>query len=552
MPSNPDATLSTNKKQYNVGENIVVNAVGSGVEWVGLFNADDIPSADCVSFFWYYVAKDGYVSGETYVIQNQQSNPNKGSLDPGDYKVCLFADEGYTILETVKFTITGNVDELVGFTTDKTEYGLGEPIMVTAASFGKNWIGIYEKGTAVALSNPSIYWMYTSDSNGQPFELQQGYRGRNNYDYSDANFAGLPAGEYDLVYCLNDDYLEYERKTIIIKEIVLDNLKTDKTAYTEGENVLVTASGVNGQKVAIYNKDDELDATPVYEYTLSNDTNNKEFAVTNLKYGAYKVVLFRNDGSVAGTVYFAVSKRPYDEVLTPEENVAQTGANGLLSTDKLQYKVGEPIMVTTNVSEEQAANKAWVCIMPMGEVPSPGGSVASYWHYVNDKKFGAKNGTPFNIFLGNSDNEQYQNYTPITTGYYDIILFADGGYEILDKVTIARYSSEDVEISMTMDKTTYTEGESIYVTASSPHYYAWVGIYRADVAPGPELAILQHRHRRSRKHFLYCDQCKWCLSAFFLSSRGDNNCLRSARMTHQDTGISGEEECFCRYQAHRL
>ena len=60
----------------------------------------------------------------------------------------MFADEGYTILETVKFTITGNVDELVGFTTDKTEYGLGEPIMVTALSFGKNWIGIYEKGTA--------------------------------------------------------------------------------------------------------------------------------------------------------------------------------------------------------------------------------------------------------------------------------------------------------------------------------------------------------------------------------------------------------------------
>ncbi len=484
-----DANLSLDKTEYNLGDEIKVTAKGSGDQWVGLFNADDIPSENCGSYFWYYVAKDGYVSGETYVIQNQQVNANKGSLLPGEYKVCLFADEGYTIVETVKFTITGNVDATAGFTTDKTVYGLGEPIMVTALSFGKNWIGIYEKGTAVAQANPSIYWMYTSDSNGEPFELQQGFRGRKNYDYSDGNFAGLPAGEYDLVYCLNDDYMEYERKTITIKEIVLDDLKTDKTAYTEGENVLVTAGGVNGQKVAIYHKDDELDATPVYEYTLSNDSNNKEVAVSNLTYGAYKVVLFRNDGSVAGTVYFAVSKRPFDEVLTPEENVAQTGANGLLSTDKLQYKVGEPIMVATNVSEEQAANKAWVGIVPMGSVPTPGGTVASYWHYVNDEKFGAQNGTPFNIFLGNSDNEQYQGYTPVTTGYYDIILFANDGYEILDKVTIARYSPEDVEISLTMDKTTYTEGESIYVTASSPHYYAWVGIYRADVAPGPELAI---------------------------------------------------------------
>ena len=143
--------LSTNKTEYELGEDIFVTAKGSGVEWVGIFNSYDVPSSDCGSYYWYYVAQEGYVSGNEYVIQNGIINVNKGALVPGEYKICLLGVEGddYKIHETEYITIKESSGGRVS--TDKKEYTEGESILVTATGAGSAWVGIYETGKTASI-----------------------------------------------------------------------------------------------------------------------------------------------------------------------------------------------------------------------------------------------------------------------------------------------------------------------------------------------------------------------------------------------------------------
>ncbi len=496
-----ESRLSTNKTEYEVGEDILVTATGSGKDWVAIYEKGVVPSGAPVSIYWYYVADEGHTSGETYRIQNYHPerpgyNYSLG-LPTGNYVVYLLENDSYSVVESIEITI-GEVEE-AALSTDKTVYAEGESIMVTAIGYGSDWVGIYEKGTVPDGDPGSIYWYYASEANGKPVCIQDTTGGRPDTEHDYTIAKGLPAGEYEIFLLMNDGYSCIEKVAITVEKVTYDNLSIDKSDYIEGEEIKVTASGENGQKVGIYKANDTEDALPIYEYELNSSTNGVEFKIQdgvllredekNLEAGGYKVVLKDTNGAAKATIYLVISRKPFDEVLPDEENKEQTGKKGLLKTNKTQYKMGEPIMVTATVSEQQAIDKAWVGIVPSGITVTTGGAVSSYWYYVNDTKYGAKNGEAFDILKGNATNSQYESYYPVTDGYYDIILFAADGYEVLDKVTISRYMPSEIEKDLTMDKVTYTEGEPVYITASSPDENAWVGIYNKDTVPGPELAV---------------------------------------------------------------
>lgn len=117
-PDDPDGSgnkvngsdvLNTNKAEYLNGEEIYVSAKGEGTAWVGLYRAsDDI--ANSQSIRWYYVARDGFVSGQTYAFKKithvNESRQALRNVPQGKYVLVLFSDESSkTRLSTVKFSV---------------------------------------------------------------------------------------------------------------------------------------------------------------------------------------------------------------------------------------------------------------------------------------------------------------------------------------------------------------------------------------------------------------------------------------------------------------
>lgn len=93
--------------------------------------------------------------------------------------------------------------------TDKTEYSVGEAIMVTAAGTGKDWVGIYKKGEAPGdKANdgaviPSIYWYYVAEGGNTSSATVQIQKTTKN---DRADLVDIPAGEYTIYLCENDGY----------------------------------------------------------------------------------------------------------------------------------------------------------------------------------------------------------------------------------------------------------------------------------------------------------------------------------------------------------
>lgn len=93
---------------------------GGADSWVGIYHADETPSADLLPL----IAKStlGVASGSDvmthlgiYVSQNQDdkcpairfnaTSDHPMSLAPGDYKICLFKDSGYEVIASENFTV---------------------------------------------------------------------------------------------------------------------------------------------------------------------------------------------------------------------------------------------------------------------------------------------------------------------------------------------------------------------------------------------------------------------------------------------------------------
>lgn len=97
-------SLDLNKSEFEQGEEILVSAYTDGAaadtgnkDWVGLYHKDDVPG-DIGSIAWYYVAENGNYEKAVDIAAGL-------SLDPGEYKVCLLANDGYDVLLTVELTV---------------------------------------------------------------------------------------------------------------------------------------------------------------------------------------------------------------------------------------------------------------------------------------------------------------------------------------------------------------------------------------------------------------------------------------------------------------
>ena len=241
--------ITTDKDTYELSEPIMTTAnfVDGGYFWVGLYGKDENPNGGPQSIYWY----DGH-NGEAY---NLKAGTRNRELTPGEYKVILFGDGGFTKEVAVK-NITIIEDQVTtSISTDKDIYAIDEPIMVTATSAVDGvWVSLLAKSDSV--NDQSYYWYYVADHNGEAFNI---YNAVKNKDVT-------ADGEYKLLVMqdVSGTYTALAEKDIFIGEYKEPDISVNKEADTDGyapykygEPVLVTAQGSDAStKVRI------CDATP--------------------------------------------------------------------------------------------------------------------------------------------------------------------------------------------------------------------------------------------------------------------------------------------------
>lgn len=232
---------------------------------------------------WTYSATD---KKHTRVCKNDESHQQTEACS------FEFRIEGDEVINTC--TVCGGSYTTSLLSTDKTQYGIysaAEPIIVTAYGTGRDWVGLYQKGDTPGEDGAvSFYYYYPADQGNQPFDLLQGTKQHD-----------LTPGEYTLYLLENDGYNVLASVDIAL--IHSSSIATDKSTYTVGEPVLVTASSdVDTAWVGLYeyNNSDPLDTTLLSKYDVK-DANGQEIDILNDEIvsdkltnpiGHYKVILF--------------------------------------------------------------------------------------------------------------------------------------------------------------------------------------------------------------------------------------------------------------------
>ncbi len=218
--------------------------------------------------------------------------------------------------------------------TDKTEYTQGEPIQVTAVGDGDDWVGIYLRDDKVEAVQ-SIRWYYVA-RNGNTSGSTKDMRKAEETNGSRSAYFDIPAGEYT-VYLLEDGGYRILSQVDITVRPRQDqdpgpgnpgkSVTADKSAYTEGEPIQVTAVGEGYDWVGIYLRDDTLKTDQAIRwYYVARDgnksgdtkdmrsaekTNSSRSAYFDIPAGEYTVYLLENDGyKVLDSVAITVSENP--------------------------------------------------------------------------------------------------------------------------------------------------------------------------------------------------------------------------------------------------
>ena len=136
--------------------------------------------------------------------------------------------------------------------TDKTEYGVGEPIMVTATGSGKDWVGIYPANDPTDGSKTSIYWYYVSTyGSGNAVNIKT-----TELNSDRGAWASIPIGEYKIVWYSNDSYSVYD--TVYISVVSVD---ASDTTY----DIKVNGNEVADGEVLTFTNDGDINLQPTYK-----------------------------------------------------------------------------------------------------------------------------------------------------------------------------------------------------------------------------------------------------------------------------------------------
>ncbi len=259
----------------------------------------------------------------------------------------------------------------------------------------------------------------------------------------------------------------------------LPSLKINKNTFKPGEKIIVkfTAPSNWGSSAWIgiipaekpHGSEAENDKWDIIYQYIKNRTSGEMVFKAPAKEGQWDIRMHDNDsnGKEVAYVSFIVANRSVVNI---------SSENKALELDKYAVKPGETITVSF-IASSDCKNDAWIGIIP-SHVPH--GS-----EITNDK---------YDIqyqYLSGRKSGVMQFKAPAKLGEYDLRLNnSDKGGKEISSVTFIVTNENGSKPSIRLNKSTYSPGETIWVTFTALSRYpsnAWIGIIPASVKHGSEI-----------------------------------------------------------------
>ena len=481
----------TDKEVYASGEDVVVtinpNYDFGSTDWIGLYKAGEKPvQGGLTSIRWDYVGKfaNGMSIFQTY-WHDRPAEDVDNRLAAGEYWLYLCKNDGYEIVTYISFTVTAveTSRETVAPTCEEDGYVLAH----------------YSDGTSkvvvTAEEDPSL------KATGHAY---------GDWAYDAANKKHVKTCANDETHVLTEG-CTFDEGTVTKEPTATE--KGEKTftctvchgTYTQE----LAATGVElvkeettkeptcteeGVKTAYYSDGSTID-TPIpalghsfegAQWTYNNDRKTHSRACVrgcgHTETGDCDMVLDEGKGTfncaVCGGSYVAF----------------------IITTDKTEYKFGEPIYVTVNTDAYEASDLDWVGLYKKGESvdPNNGGVVSIYWYYVGDFDATVDINWRTNPAVKN-DNSRDPEFGP---GEYSVVLLANDGYGVIASVDIT-ITADEIDLDGNTyaleingeavedgEKLTFTMGDEIVLkpTVEGMAGSGWIGVYIAGYGRGHDFS----------------------------------------------------------------
>lgn len=217
-----EKSFTLDKTVYRPVEKLTLSVSGAtGLDWVGVYAKDVLPGTGSPSLLWGYVGD----KSEEYIYINKK-------LGKGEYTAYLLENDGYNVLDSVDFSIVEPT-----LSIERTSYSIGMPVTFTHTDAeGKDWIGLYAKGSTPKDGNPALLWSYVGDDGSTVMNLNNKFT----------------TGEYTAYLCFNDGYSELDSCdfTVVEKQIVtpkdpisVEFIPSDEARYGFSEGTVKVSVG---------------------------------------------------------------------------------------------------------------------------------------------------------------------------------------------------------------------------------------------------------------------------------------------------------------------
>ncbi len=321
-------------------------------------------------------------------------------------------------------------------TVNKTQFDVGEPIIVSGVGSGKDWIGIYD-----TRGSGSIRYDYiTTHGSGVAFDIKQSI-----ISYGQSSLSDIPEGEY-IIRLMPNDQTNFGTAKALIKIRVgnppaisgdASRLSLEKRVFSVGEPIMVSAVGSGKDWVGIVSSG----ATGSSKYHYVSDVGSGEaydvLQGGKFSAGSYIVALVPNDGSYSKSELIAYTNIiitddynyaiEFDEVTDPDEggtidpvippsgSVSVSNDTHSMSVNKTKFEVGEEILVTA----QGVGAKDWIGIAQRGTRES-----TIRWYYITT----AGNGVAYDIKKAPNIGGNLSSLADIPEGLYTIYLIENDAY----------------------------------------------------------------------------------------------------------------------------
>ena len=429
--------LYTDKTVYKYGEPILVtvNQYGDDWDWIGIYKkgeAYDPNAGGSKSIYWYYVYDPGMSASGVNILETRDENGRSSEFVAGEYTIVFFPYGYYTPGATVDITVTTEIDPSKTVTVPATcEEDGSETYYNTDGTVAR-----FETIPALNHDYETLRPVFDEEN------LQHTYvcNNDNTHQYSEnctwdeGIVVEEPAEgqdgkkEFTCTVCGGHRYEKYNGKEVVSEEIT-------KPATCEESGIkLVTYSDGSTEEVEIpklnhdWNEWTFNEETKQHERTCKNDTACLDTEDCSFTASAVS----------GGTRYTCGTCQGHYDVI-------------ILSTDKTEYALGEPILVTVNSDVYDETATDWIGIWEGNHTYTDGVSI--YYYYPS-----AQGWSDFNIY-----NSAYHQRDSIVVGEYVIRLFtADSYTEITNvKITVGP-AVRDESKTVRVEPTCETDGSITY------------------------------------------------------------------------------------------